>query len=60
MSGPRLGVCYYPEHWAGLKIVLCTLTAWLILKSPDILPVDKSGVVQGFGSRRHYSFSSAD
>ena len=49
---------------AGLKIVLCTPTAcppaWLILKSPDILPVAKSGVVRGFGSRRHYSFSSAD
>ncbi len=113
MTDPRLGVCYYPEHWpqadwpahaaamhslgiglvrigefswsrlepsegrydwawlddaldvlasAGLKVVLCTPTAcppaWLAAKSPDILPLDKTGVARGFGSRRHYSFSS--
>ncbi|WP_371194829.1 beta-galactosidase [Glaciecola sp. SC05] len=47
----------------GLKIVLCTPTAtppkWLIDKFPDILPVDiHTGQVRGFGSRRHYDFSS--
>jgi beta-galactosidase len=47
----------------GLKVVLCTPTAtppkWLIDKFPDILPVDiHSGHVRGFGSRRHYDFSS--
>ena len=46
----------------GLKIVMGTPTAtppkWLIDRHPDILPVDASGQVRGFGSRRHYSFSS--
>ena len=46
----------------GLKIVMGTPTAtppkWLIDRNPDILPVDASGQVRGFGSRRHYSFSS--
>jgi beta-galactosidase len=48
---------------AGLKVVLGTPTAtppkWLIDRHPDILPVDPaSGHVRGFGSRRHYDFSS--
>ena len=48
---------------AGLKIVLCTPTAtppkWLIDAHPEILPVDPvSGHTRGFGSRRHYDFSS--
>lgn len=109
---PRLGVCYYPEHWpetqwaedaqrmvaaglqwvrigefawsrlepkpnqfkfewldraiavlgqAGLKIILGTPTAtpprWVVEKYPDLLPVDQTGRVRGFGSRRHYDFS---
>ncbi len=49
---------------AGLKVVLGTPTAtppkWLIDRHPDILPVDpRTGQVRGFGSRRHYDFSSA-
>lgn len=48
---------------AGLKVVACTPTAtppkWLIDRHPDILPVDPhTGRVRGFGSRRHYDFSS--
>jgi len=48
---------------AGLKVVLGTPTAtppkWLIDQHPDILPVDPAtGHVRGFGSRRHYDFSS--
>ena len=48
---------------AGLQVIMCTPTAtppkWLIDKFPDILPVDiHSGNVRGFGSRRHYDFSS--
>ncbi|MBL0923856.1 MAG: beta-galactosidase [Sphingomonadaceae bacterium] len=48
---------------AGLKVVLGTPTAtppkWLCEKYPDILPVDiHSGLTRGFGSRRHYDFSS--
>lgn len=48
---------------AGLKIVLGTPTAtppkWLIDEHPDILPADtNTGAVRGFGSRRHYDFSS--
>ncbi len=49
-------------HAAGLKIVLGTPTAtppkWLVDECPDILPVDEQGRVRGFGSRRHYTFSS--
>ena len=49
------------EH--NLKVVLCTPTAtppkWLIDEHPDILPVSvKTGATRGFGSRRHYDFSS--
>lgn len=48
---------------AGLKVVLGTPTAtppkYLCVKYPDILPVDiHTGQVRGFGSRRHYDFSS--
>lgn len=49
---------------AGLQVVIGTPTAtppkWLIDEYPEILPVDPaSGAVRGFGSRRHYDFSSA-
>ncbi len=49
---------------AGLKVIMCTPTAtppkWLIDQWPDVLPVDpKTGHTRGFGSRRHYDFSSA-
>jgi beta-galactosidase len=47
---------------AGLKIVLGTPTAappkWLVDEFPDIIPVDAEGRPRGFGSRRHYTFSS--
>ncbi|MEL7448518.1 MAG: beta-galactosidase [Pseudomonadota bacterium] len=48
---------------AGLKVVMCTPTAtppkWLVDKWPEVLPVDPdTGRVRGFGSRRHYDFSS--
>ncbi|CAN5590406.1 beta-galactosidase [soil metagenome] len=47
---------------AGLKVILGTPTAtppkWLVDLHPDILPVDKEGRRRGFGSRRHYCFSS--
>lgn len=48
----------------GLRIVMCTPTAtppkWLMDEYPAIAPVDEQGRVRGFGSRRHYSFSSPD
>ena len=47
---------------AGLKIVMCTPTAtppkWLVDAHPDILAWDEQGRPRGFGSRRHYDFSS--
>ncbi|WP_321936690.1 beta-galactosidase [Paraburkholderia sp. J8-2] len=47
---------------AGLQVVMCTPTAtppkWLIDRHPEILPVGADGRVRGFGSRRHYDFSS--
>ena len=47
---------------AGLKIVMCTPTAtppkWLVDANPDMLAVDSEGRPRGFGSRRHYCFSS--
>lgn len=48
---------------AGLKVVLGTPTAtppkWLIDRHPEILAVDPgTGRARGFGSRRHYDFSS--
>ncbi len=49
-------------HAAGLKVVMCTPTAtppkWLVDASPEILALDEQGQVRGFGSRRHYCFSS--
>jgi beta-galactosidase len=49
---------------AGLKVVMCTPTAtppkWLMDEFPDIAPVDEQGRTKGFGSRRHYTFSSAN
>lgn len=49
----------------GLKVILGTPTAtppkWLIDKYPSILPIDvHTGTQRGFGSRRHYDFSSPD
>ena len=47
---------------AGLKIILGTPTAtppkWLVDAHPDMLAVGEDGRVRGFGSRRHYCFSS--
>jgi beta-galactosidase len=47
---------------AGLKVVLGTPTAtpprWMLTKHPDMLALDKEGRPRGFGSRRHYCFSS--
>ena len=48
---------------AGLRVVIGTPTAtppkWLVDANPDMLPVDiGTGTVRGFGSRRHYDFSS--
>lgn len=47
---------------AGLKIVMCTPTAtppkWLVDAHPDMLALDAAGRPRGFGSRRHYCFSS--
>ncbi|WP_170763928.1 beta-galactosidase [Ruegeria lacuscaerulensis] len=47
---------------AGLRVMMSTPTAappkWLIDEYPGILPVGSDGRVRGFGSRRHYCFSS--
>ena len=47
---------------AGLEIILGTPTAtppkWLMDCEPSIYCCDKFGRPRGFGSRRHYSFSS--
>lgn len=47
---------------AGLKVVLGTPTAtppkWLVDENPEMVPVDEQGRPRGFGSRRHYTFSS--
>jgi beta-galactosidase len=49
-------------HAAGLKVVLGTPTAtppkWLVDRDPRMLAVDRHGRPRGFGSRRHYDFSS--
>jgi beta-galactosidase len=49
-------------HAAGLKVVMCTPTAtppkWLVDTDPSMLAVDANGDTRGFGSRRHYCFSS--
>jgi len=47
---------------AGLKVVLGTPTAtppkWLMDQHPDIIAINEEGKPRGFGSRRHYCFSS--
>ncbi len=47
---------------AGLKVVLgtptCTPPKWIVDANPDMIPVDEQGRPRGFGSRRHYTFSS--
>lgn len=47
---------------AGLRIVLgtptCTPPKWLVDDHPEMIPVDELGRPRGFGSRRHYTFSS--
>lgn len=47
---------------AGLEVVLGTPTAtppkWLVDQLPGMLAVDARGRERGFGSRRHYCFSS--
>ncbi|WP_271948746.1 beta-galactosidase [Ruegeria faecimaris] len=47
---------------AGLRVMMSTPTAappkWLVDDCPEILPVGPDGRVRGFGSRRHYCFSS--
>jgi beta-galactosidase len=49
-------------HRHDLRVVLGTPTAtppkWLVDAHPDILAVDEHGHARGFGSRRHYCFSS--
>ena len=49
-------------HAEGLKVVLGTPTAtppkWLVDAHPEILALDAHGAPRGFGSRRHYCFSS--
>jgi beta-galactosidase len=49
-------------HAEGLGVVLGTPTAappnWLVDAHPEILAVDAQGRPRGFGSRRHYCFSS--
>ena len=47
---------------AGLGVIMCTPTAtppkWLVDRDPGMLAVDHEGRPRGFGSRRHYCFSS--
>ena len=49
-------------HAEGLEVVLGTPTAtppkWLIDEHPSILAIDENSNPRGFGSRRHYCFSS--
>lgn len=49
-------------HAAGLQVVLGTPTAtppkWLVDAHPEILAKGRDGQLRGFGSRRHYCFSS--
>jgi beta-galactosidase len=50
-------------HAEGLRVVLGTPTAtppkWLVDAHPEVLALDARGQPRGFGSRRHYCFSSA-
>jgi beta-galactosidase len=47
---------------AGLKVVLgtptCTPPKWLVDECLEMIPYDEQGRPRGFGSRRHYTFSS--
>ncbi len=47
---------------AGLKVILGTPTCappkWIVDDNPDMVPFDEQGRPRGFGSRRHYTFSS--
>ena len=47
---------------ADLKVVLGTPTCappkWLVDEHPEMVPIDEQGRPRGFGSRRHYTFSS--
>jgi beta-galactosidase len=49
-------------HAAGLKVVMSTPTAtppkWLVDADPSMLAIDANSDTRGFGSRRHYCFSS--
>ena len=49
---------------AGLKVVLgtptCTPPKWVVDDNPGMIPYDEQGRPRGFGSRRHYTFSSED
>ena len=49
-------------HAAGLEVVMGTPSAtppkWLVDAHPEILAKGRDGQVRGFGSRRHYCFSS--
>ena len=51
-------------HAEGLEVVLGTPTAtppkWLINEKPSILATDENNRPRGFGSRRHYCFSSIE
>ena len=51
-------------HAEGLRVVLGTPTAtppkWLVDAHPEILAIDAGGRPRGFGSRRHYCFSSPE
>ncbi len=46
----------------GIQVVMGTPTAtppkWLMDKHPSIYQVDENGLVQGFGSRRHYCYNN--
>ena len=47
---------------AGLKVVLgtpnCAPPKWLVDEHPGMISIDEPGRPRGFGSRRHYTFSS--
>ncbi len=36
----------------------CTPPKWVVDDNPDMIPYDEQGRPRGFGSRRHYTFSS--
>ncbi|MBD5771994.1 beta-galactosidase [Marinomonas colpomeniae] len=59
-----LDECLDVLHAHGLKVILGTPTAtppkWLVDRHPSMLATDEQGRVRGFGSRRHYTFSSLE